>query len=1087
LSASQLITQLRSLGFTIAASGGRLRVTAERGELTDQIRQMIVQQKAELLDLLTHEAPADSADLVTITRDGPLPLSSFQERLWILHRLDPDNTTANMVTAWPHGRETDAVALQGVIRSVLQANEILRVRFHDDGTAASAHALPAAAVPVAIHDLRGLTEPDQQAAIRAGITAETHTAFDLTREAPTRWTLYQLAARRFAVMLAAHHIVMDEWSLTLLRRQIEAPSPASRTTALQYADYAAWQRRARSRGAIERDLAWWETQLAGVPQLCSFPADRTNPTGAGVTGDTRQFHLGADLVSGLHGLIRREGVTVYMALLAAFAAVLRVHTGQDDIVLGSSTGMRERPEFEQMVGPFVNLLVLRLKLENDPSFVELLGHARDVLLDALEHRQVPFEMLVDRLRPPRSFDRPPLFFGGGAALDLTWFAKEVEGRIQGSFEYRADLYDAATIDRIARHLEVFLGEAVRDPTRPLSRISLLAEAERAQVLTTFNATGLATDRSNAHRQFERQAAAHPDRLALTFADERLTYDALNRRANRMARLLQARGAAVGTLVGVCLERSPDLVAALLAVQKSGAGSVPIDPHFPLERQRFMVADSGLTAVIATSETATRLALPAGVMVIDPAAAAARPAAQDDADLAAAADADDTAYLIYTSGSTGTPNGVRVSHGALANFLGAMRHAPGLGDGDVLAAITTVSFDIAALELYLPLTVGARIVLVATETTTDGAALARQLTDAGATVLQGTPATWRLLVEAGWRPAAGAAGRGFRALCGGESLPRDLADTLLERVQELWNLYGPTETTIWSTAGRVARGSGAISIGRPIANTAVYVVDASGAPTPIGIPGEILIGGAGLAQGYHARPDLTASRFVPDRLSGTPGRRLYRTGDLGRWDPDGRLIHMGRLDRQVKLRGFRIELGEIEATLLAHPAIARAVVTAVAPGSDNGRLVAHLVYHPGQDLTTSDVRRHLRLSLPDYMVPAVFVTLDRLPLTANGKVDVRALADPLSYAADTKAAQEPPAPGLEQTIATIWQELLQIDHVGAEDNFFELGGNSLLALRVVTAIEARCGIRLPPRLLFFHSLRRVAAAARLAETERVGDR
>lgn len=1095
MSAIQLIAQLRSLGFTIAASGGRLRVTAERGELTDQIRQMIVAQKSQLLDLLAQEEEGESAELVPVPRSGGgLPLSSFQERLWILHRLDPENTTPNMVTAWQHGTDTSAIGLQQLIRALLQETEILRVRFQDDSTGASAIPLPAESVPVGLRDLRDLGEPAQQAAIRADITAETQRAFDLMRRPPTRWTLYQIADRRFVILVAAHHIVMDEWSLTLLRRRIEGQETAHPPLSLQYADYAAWQRRAHCPAVVEKELAWWEGQLAGVPLLCTFPADRTNPTGVGVAGETRQFHLGTELVSGLRTLIRREGVTVYMALLAAFAAVLHVHTGQDDIVLGSSTGMRERPEFERMVGPFVNLLVLRLRLEDDPSFAELLGRARDMLLDALEHRQIPFEMLVDRLRPPRSFDRPPLFqvsvvlhnasdeaapliFGGGAALDLTWFAKEVEGRIQGSLEYRADLYDAATIDRIARHLQAFLAAAIRDPARRLSEISLLTEAEHAQVVTSFNATEAGLDPSLAHVQMERQAAAHPDRQALTFAGQHLTYGALNQRANRIARLLRSEGAGRGKLVGICLDRSTDMVAALLAVQKSGAAYVPIDPRFPAERQQFMVTDSGLAMLIATADTAAALDLPSDVTVIDLEARERALAALDGGDLPPEAAAEDTAYVIYTSGSTGIPNGVAVSHAALANFLGAMRRAPGIAAEDAIAAITTVSFDIAALELYLPLIVGARIDLVAAETATDGGALVLQLDASGATMLQATPATWRLLAEAGWRPAPG-----FRALCGGESLPRDLADWLLAHVHELWNLYGPTETTIWSTAGRVERGTASVSIGRPIANTTAYVVHASGAPAPIGVPGEILIGGAGVAQGYHGRPELTAGRFPPDRFSSAPGARLYRTGDLGRWDADGQLHYIGRLDRQVKLRGFRIELGEIEAALLAHPAIARAVVTAFAPASDHARLVAYLVYHPAQALTASDVRRHLRRRLPDYMVPALFVTLDKLPLTANGKIDVRALPDPIKSAAGARAVQEPPAPGMEQTIAAIWQELLQVPSVGAEDNFFELGGNSLLALRVVYALEASRGIRLPPRTLFFHSLRGVAAAATLAETE-----
>ena len=625
-----------------------------------------------------------------------------------------------------------------------------------------------------------------------------------------------------------------------------------------------------------------------------------------------------------------------MALLAVCAAVLRAHTGQGDIVLGSPIGTRERTELETMLGPFVNLLVLRLELDDDPSFIELLARARDGFLDAYDHRQVPFEMLVDRLAPPRSFDRPPLcqvavvlhnasdenaplIYGGGSVFDLTWYAREIEGRIEGSLEYRADLYDDATIDRIISHLETFLRAAVRDPTCKLSQISMLTAAERQVLLTMFNATTWDIDRASISVQFERQAAARPDRPAVVFHGDRLSYAELNRRANQLARLLHGRGVGHGALVGVALERSLDMVVAVLGVQKARAAYVPIDPRFPAERLQFMLADSGIVALMASEDTAARFDLPADVAVIDLAAEAAALDVLEASDLATNAAPEDIAYVIYTSGSTGRPNGVAVPHGALANLLGAMRYRPGLHDSDVIAAVTTISFDIAALELYLPLIVGARIELVSHDVATDGVALARLLSESGATMLQATPATWRLLIEAGWRAC-----NGFRAFCGGESMPRDLADILLENVHELWNLYGPTETTVWSTAGRVERGTAAISIGQPIANTSVYILDAAGAPTAIGIPGEIWIGGDGVAAGYHNRPDLTAARFVSDPFVGKTSARMYRTGDLGRWGADGRLYLMGRLDRQAKFRGFRIELGEIEAALHTHPAVARAL-------------------------------------------------------------------------------------------------------------------------------------------------------------------
>ena len=1097
MNARQLIAQLQSRGIGLAASEGRLRVTAAPGELTEQVRQAIVQHKSELLDLLTEEAVGPSQDVLPIPRDGALPLSSFQTRLWVLHRLEPDSTAYNMVTFWRHAHEADAADLEGLIRAVVRENEILRAAFRDDGVAPGICLLPPEAVRIAVLDLRGRSEADQEAAIQADRKAQARTPFDLAAEAPTRWTLYRVADTRWVILVAAHHIALDEWSLNLLRRRIESPQ-AQALSAFQYVDYAAWQMRTQDPTAIRQELAWWEKKLAGIPQLSTFPADRMSNMGEGETGATRPFRWDAELVSGLRSLIRREGATTYMALLAVCAAVLRAHSGQSDIVLGSPMGTRERTEFETMLGPFVNLLVLRLELDDDPSFVELLARAREVVLDAHDHRQVPFEMLVDRLAPARSFDRPPLcqvavvlhnasgesaplIYGGGSVFDLTWYAREIDGRIEGSLEYRADLYEAATIDRIIGHLETVLRAAVSDPTRKLSQISLLTAAERRLLLARFNDTASKIDRASAAEQFERQAAARPDRPAVVFEGDRLSYGELNRRANQLARLLLERGVGGGTLVGVNLERSLDMVVALLAVQKAGAAYVPFDPRFPADRLQFMLDDSGIVALIASEDKTAQFDLPLGVQVINLVAEAAALDALDQTDLAAKPAPEEVAYVIYTSGSTGRPNGVAVSHGSLANFLGSMLIQPGLRDTDVIAAVTTISFDIAALELYLPLIVGARIELVSRDVAADGAALARLLSECGATVLQATPTTWRLLIEAGWH-----AGDDFRAFCGGESMPRDLADRLLENVDELWNLYGPTETTIWSTAGRVARNDAQISIGRPIANTSVYILDTAGVPTPIGLPGEIWIGGDGVAAGYHHRPELTAARFVADRFIGKDGARMYRTGDLGRWSAEGDLFHMGRMDRQVKLRGFRIELGEIEAALHAHPTIARAVVVARNLTDEQPRLIAYIVYHPGRDLTATEARQHIKQTLPDYMVPSGFVAVDALPLTPNGKIDVRALPDPFGKQT-IGGAYEPPAPGLEQLVAEIWQEILKTERVGAGDNFFELGGNSLLSLRVVTAIEKRTGSRLQPRLLFFQSLRQVAANVHPAKAKLAYDR
>ncbi len=682
-------------------------------------------------------------------------------------------------------------------------------------------------------------------------------------------------------------------------------------------------------------------------------------------------------------MVREVGATLYMALLAACAVVLRAYTGQGDIVLGSPMGMRERPEFETMLGPFVNLVVLRLDLTDDPTFAELLLRARDAVLDCHDHRHVPFEALVERLNPARSWDHSPLFqvavvlhntsnrptasiYSGGALYDLTWFAREVDGRIEGSFEYRSDLYDPATIARVAAQLELVLQTAVVDRDLRVSEIPLLSAAEQYHVVETYNATTFDFGAATFVARFERQVRASGADIAIEFQGTSVSYAELNGRINRLARHLRSIGVAPGIRVGVCMTRSIEMVVALIAVQKAGAAYVPLDPAFPSERSNFIVADSGMTALITAGGAAAHLQPRPSMRTIDLTAEDTAIAVMDATDPDGAASAQHVAYVIYTSGSTGTPNGVAVSHEALANFLCAMQQAPGMAATDRLAAVTTISFDIAALELYLPLMVGARIELVPSDVASDGHALTALLSASQATTLQATPATWRLLVEAGWNGSPG-----FRALCGGESLPAVLAEKLLERVGDLWNLYGPTETTVWSTAGRIENAA-AVNVGRPIANTRIYVLNAALRPTPIGVPGEIWIAGAGVAVGYHNRPELTAARFVADPFSREVGARMYRSGDVGRWTADGRLLHMGRVDRQVKLHGYRIELEEIETALSRLEGVRQAVVTMRDAGENDPRLVGCLVYRLGADLTSGEIRGELRRVLPEYMIPSIFV-------------------------------------------------------------------------------------------------------------------
>jgi amino acid adenylation domain-containing protein len=1088
LTATELLSRLESLDIQLELRDRNLRVNARRGALTEELKAEIAAHKPELLELLAARATAN--EIPRADRSGPLALSYFQERLWVLNKFDPTDTAYNLATTWPSAGPVDLEVVRAALRRMLERHEALRTCFRDEDGVPSAVLMPVDSVPLEVLDVRDLADDEVTSLIASDIAKANHTPFDLATDTPTRFRLYRCSGDRVVTVVSAHHIAVDAWSLSLLGEEIEvvyAGRDIPDAPAIQYTDFAAWQRRTQDARVIGAELDWWKTNLTGAPPVSTLPADVARATGSAARGEVFEFRLDRTLTRGLTALVKEEGATIYHALVAACAIVLRWHSDQDDVVLGSPMGGRERPEFESVIGPFVNVLLLRLGLANDPSFAELLRSARNVVLDAHAHRNVSFERLVEHIKPARSFDHTPLFqvavvlhnasngtrkiTSGGAIFPLTWFVQEVDGELACVLEYRSDLYSSETIRKFARRLQALLAQAVADRTRPLSAFALLAPEEEREVLEAFNAPEIAIDPSPFIAQFERQAAMTPDAPAVTFGRETLTYRELNERANRIARWLAAKDLGPETVVGLCLPRSLDMMAALLGIQKCGAAYLPLDPDFPVERLRFMIGDSGARALVVDDTTAASVEVPAGIATLNVAAQHAEIDAMGSTNLDRGPIPESLAYVIYTSGSTGRPKGVRIAHSALSNFLGSMRREPGLTPADVVAAITTLSFDIAGLELFLPLVCGARVLLVPRDVARNGEQLARLLDQAGVTLLQATPATWRMLVEAGWsgRP-------GLRGLTGGEALQPELAEAILPRLSELWNMYGPTETTIWSTVARVQSGE-SITIGRPIANTRVYVLDAARQLLPVGVAGDLWIGGDGVALGYHARPDLDAERFVSDPWSPRSGARMYTTGDRARWRADGTLEYLGRRDQQVKVRGYRIELGEIESILESRSEVRQAKVVPWKQTAGDVRLVGYLVYAPGEDLTASEVRGLLRAELPDYMIPSLFVTLETIPLTENGKVDLKRLPDPFAHAASNSGTDRPPpAPGLETVLAEIWQNVLHVASVSAEDNFFDLGGHSLLALRVTNTLQKRTGWQMDPRLLFFQPLRQIAAAA-----------
>ncbi|HEY0736592.1 MAG TPA: amino acid adenylation domain-containing protein, partial [Herpetosiphonaceae bacterium] len=739
-------------------------------------------------------------------------------------------------------------------------------------------------------------------------------------------------------------------------------------------------------------------------------------------------------------------------------------------------------------------LVLRTDLSGQPTVRALLARVREVCLNAYAQQDVPFERVVEAVQPQRALSHTPLFqvmfvlqntpradlqlpgvtvtgaegSNRQAKFDLTLTLTESADELRGSLEYATDLFDAERIERLAAHFTTLLAACVAQPDRPMTSLPLLTTAEQ-QLLVAWNATREPYPQDRCvHDLVTAQVERTPDAVAVRCGVEALTYAALHAQATQLAGYLRAHGVGPEMRVGLCVERSVELVVAVLAVWHAGAAYVPLDPSYPQERLAFMIADADLALVL--TQRALLAVLPpvdAPLVVLDrdAEAIAATPSlpsvARDPAQLA---------YVLYTSGSTGRPKGVQVAQGAVVNFLHTMQTAPGIAATDVLLSVTTLAFDISVLELLLPLTVGAQVVLVDRTVASDGVALGQALTASGATIMQATPATWRLLRDAGWDGRAG-----LRVLCGGEALAPELAAYLLPRVRDVWNLYGPTETTIWSTRQRVQDASGpTLPIGRPVGNTQASVLDANGQRVPIGVVGELYLGGAGVARGYRGRPDLTAERFVPDGWSGQAGARLYRTGDLARYRADGTLEYVGRIDHQIKLRGFRIELGEIEAVLHAHPAVQTAVVVVREEQPGEPRLIAYVVsqMNPPHDPSlavspcdASELRTWLQTRLPAYMIPAVFVFLDALPLTPNGKIDRRALPTPDTLSLDNTAPAVAPATPTEAQLAALWSELLRQPVIGRQDEFFMLGGHSLLATQLVARVRATLGVELPLRVVF----------------------
>jgi amino acid adenylation domain-containing protein/FkbM family methyltransferase len=1050
--------------------------------------------QARLVDSLRRRGVAP---IRRVPRAAALPLSFAQQRMWFLYQMEPDSPRYNISSAVVLHGALDGSALAASFAEVVRRHEILRTTYANLGGTPLQRIAPPHPPDLLQVDLRRLPPALRHDQIRRLAAAEAQRTFDLAAAPPLRIRVLRTADAEHVVIVTMHHIASDGWSMSILVKEVSAlyAALAARAAsplpelAVQYVDFAAWQRERLQGDALRGEIAYWRERLAGAAAVLELPADRQRSKVASNRGSVEPFHLPRPLVAGLRTLGRQRGTTLFMALLAGFQALLCRYTGRRDLCVGTIVAGRDDVESERLIGFFANTLVLRTSLTGSPGYAELLDRVREVCLGAYAHRELPFERLVEELEPERSLAHTPLFqvmlvlqntpdpsaelpglsvrpqplAAATAKFDLSLGMEETAQDLAGGFEFTTELFDRVRIARLAGHLQILLEGMVAGPERGFDALPLLSGAESRQLLLEWNDTRV--DHGAAaclHQLFAAQAARTPDTIAVSLECEWLSYRELDRRADRLAHRLRASGVGPEALVALFLERSLELVVAILGVLKAGGAYVPLDPEYPRQRLQLMLEASRPVATLTVSRLRSELpATAGGVHCLDgaeePAAAPAPAPGVEPANLA---------YVLFTSGSTGRPKGVMIPHASILNHMRWMQLAHPITSADCVLLKTPISFDPSVWEIFAPLFAGGRIAVAPPGLQRDPAGLLRQVAREQVTILQVVPSLLQALVA---HPAIAGCPSLRRLYCGGEALPAELKDRFLAlHAAPLINVYGPTEVSIHSTSRVYRTGDGALeaAIGRPIHNLAAYVVDDGCMPVPTGVSGELRVGGASLARGYLDSAAGTAERFVPDPFSGLAGARLYRTGDLVRWQAAGELSFLGRVDRQLKVRGFRIEPAEIEAALIAQPGILEAVVVARQEPAGEARLTAYLVPAAGASIAPAELRQALLTRLPEHMLPGYFVSLDRLPLLPNGKLDRGALPRPAAGAAAASASlYSQPTHQIEALVAVIFGAVLGAERVGGNQDFFDLGGHSLLAMQVTARLSAALGMEVPVREIF----------------------
>jgi len=1030
---------------------------------------------------------------------GNIPLSSGQHRLWYMTQIEPDSSVNNVTGAYRLTGSLDVEGLEFALNQVVQRHEVLRteLRVVDEGPTQQIQ--PEWQFHLEVHDFSSKSADE----LRQEINAEVLRPFDLTILPLFRWRLYQQGEADHVLLLVTHHSIIDGISISrllyeaaeLYRSFTGGTECKLEPVEIQYADYALWQRDWLESDEAKRQLEFWVDLHQGEDTPLDLPLDHPRPREQSYRGDAVLNKLDRSVLAVFEDTLKRGKSTVFMGLLSVLSILLQKYSRQENVNVGVPVAGRGHSDIENSIGFFVNTLVYHLVVNPEDTFADHLGNTREACFDSFGHQDVPFDQVVRAINPPRDTSRTPLYqvflgyqdqrqrphdFGdmriepyetdiGVARTDLTFWIEHNDDGLSLALEYCTDLFERSTAIRMLEHFENLIKLSAEQPQSPIWQLNPLSASDQALQLTT-NQTAREFPYSDALSLILDAARQNPDATALIFEGEQVSYAQLMQRSVTIAGLLDREGLAPGSIVGIYMDRSPQMIASILGIWMAGYTYLPLDPEFPESRLQYMVDKSKAAAILTCAGTDRDAISGARFIEVDTNPSDDAQAIDlVDIDMLQRIDGGSLGYTIFTSGSTGQPKGVLVPQRAIANLLQSMALRPGFNSKNRLLAVTTLSFDISVLELLLPLSVGGSLVIASKEAVLDAVELIRLLAEHEVDTLQATPATWKVLLSEHWQPKK----EGFRALCGGEAMPENIASGLLDAGCELWNMYGPTETTIWSTCSQITDSSSAITLGEPIHNTQCFVVDAHRQLCPIGVPGELLISGHGVTDGYIGDTGQTGARFVDLDLPGANGnRKAYRTGDIVLRNAEGELLYKGRDDDQIKLRGFRIEIGDIESSLLAIDGIVEAAVIVKVFGTSDSRLLAFIRFDEGFQVPTTELRRRLGGLLPAYMIPQQFIQVPEMPLTANGKVDRKALAN-LSGGQSLKPEHVEPVTETERTIARIWSELLRVERVSTDQNFFDIGGHSLLAISVIQKIHKEFGVRISPREMMLNTLQQIA--------------